>query len=314
MKLHRLFPLALVVTVFTAGLNAGAAPGRTNAAGEPWASQVPLGDCYSLSPLNAADRANPPASPTLSLAQNPPSPDALPTVEPVDPGPYAVTLSYVYLPLILKQVPVIDLTLDNPSFEEGWTDDPVSGQQIPNGWSFYSPADDQAMPIPPYISDGPGEYVHKCWWQLPQFEQQGGDRALILDGVVTYKAFGGRAHAILLSQTFQGTPGDTYQVVVYILGEYPSGDPYNPPPCPEDDSFFARVSLGDTEDLRNCAQMVGHEDFEGTVRDWNRFEVTEQFPESGQLVLEIVMQNNRSTSPFADFFIDNLSGQIVPSP
>ena len=236
------------------------------------------------------------------------------------PGANALSFN-LYFPLVFKQIelePIGNLPIANPSFEEPWTDDPATGAQIPNGWTFYSPADGVVMPIPekmdgdqlvPAISDGPGEYIHKCWWQLPPEEQQGGARALILDGVVTYKAFGAHAHAIVFSQTLTGIPGDYARVNVYILAEK-SGF-YD---RPEADKAMARVKLGGLfEDRRTFAEMQTHFDVPGNERSWNNFEVIAQFPGSGKLVLEILMQNNWSLVN-TDFFLDDVSGQTLRSP
>jgi hypothetical protein len=214
-------------------------------------------------------------------------------------------------------VPAGPLTIANPSFEEGWvTDYDHGGNQYPNGWiTTWTPAGEE-MPLSPKwangqqvpaISTGYGEYVHKLWWQLPEDERLGGLRALILDGDTVYKPFSQYIqHALQLSQTVSGPPGMYAHVVVYILGEE-----HNPPPL-EPDHFAASVKLGNVEDRRGYAQMSTRFDIPGNQRAWNKFEVTAQFPPSGQLPLVIVMQQNWQT--LTDFFIDNLSGQILQGP
>jgi len=68
-------------------------------------------------------------------------------------------------------------------------------------------------------SGGPGEYVHKCWWQLPTNERLGQPQGLILDGDWTYKVFNsGSPQALVLSQVLSGTPGLRLEVTGYILG------------------------------------------------------------------------------------------------
>jgi LysM repeat protein len=206
----------------------------------------------------------------------------------------------------------------NPSFEQGWSTDGATGNQTPNGWNTFSPPKNATLPFPTKnqegsvvaaISSGPGEYVHKLSWQLPADEQAGLSRAILLEGGTVYKAFGlNGAHALQLSQTLFGTPGTSLRVYVYILGETHDA-PTNAAGTLEDDHFVALVKLGGVEDRRTYAQMKTHFDVPGNQRPWNRFTVTAQVPASGQLPLEITLQQNWPGR--TDFFIDNLSGEVL---
>jgi hypothetical protein len=156
----------------------------------------------------------------------------------------------------------------------------------------------------PAISDGPGEYVHRCQWQLPEVEWPGGTRALIVDGYWTYKAFGSYiAQALRLSQTLTGFPGEYLRVTGYILGET-----HESPPL-ADDNFVASVQLGDVADTRVYGVMIQHHDIPGNERAWNRFETVARVPSSGQLTLTVVIQQNWQNR--TDFFLDNFYAERI---
>lgn len=236
------------------------------------------------------------------------TPTATPTVTPTPTITPTPTKTYVY---------VAPLTIANASFENGWsTDWNNGGIQYPNEWATsWTPAG-QVMPLSPKwangqqvpaMSDGHGLYQHLSANELPPNEWLGQPRALILNGTWTYKVYSlYTQHALQLSQTVSGPAGLYAHVVVYILGEE-----HVPPPL-EYDHFAASVKLGGVEDRRGYAQMMTHFDVPGNERPWNRFEVLAQFPASGQLTLTIVMQQNWQT--LTDFFIDNLSGEIMQAP
>jgi len=227
----------------------------------------------------------------------------------------------LYAPAIQKLdlIPVGTLSIANSSFEDpNWiTDWEHGGNQYPASWTTYWPPAGEVMPFPtkwdngqqvPAISDGWGEYVHKYDNQLPADEQLGQPRGLILEGHIVYKAFATfLQQALVLSQTITGEPGNWARVTVYILGE----ETYLSPPL-EYDHFIASVKLGDTEDTHPWAVMVTHYDVPGNTRNWNKFVVAAQFPESGQLPLVIIMQQNWRSK--TDFFIDNISGELLVSP
>jgi hypothetical protein len=241
--------------------------------------------------------------------------------------PLVEDLRLVYLPLTLNQV-YVPVNLVNGSFEAdtlinlndqppchyfGFTDQP-KGNQHPSGWTFYSPAAGQPLPFPTKMqmgtvvsatSGGPGEYVHKCWWQLPTNERLGQPQGLILDGNWTYKAFNsGSPQALVLSQVLTGTPGLRIEVTGYILGETP--DKPSPPNTKlEDDHFIGSVQLGSVTDTRFYATMIQHNDVSGNTRHWNKYDLTATVPDSGQLLLTVIMQQNWSGE--TDFFIDNFS-------
>ena len=212
---------------------------------------------------------------------------------------------------------IAPLTIANPSFEDGWeTDYPNGGLQYPHGWVTTWTPNGQVMPLSPKwqggvqvpaISGGHGKYEHKLSWQLPPNEQLGQPRALILEGTTVYKPYSEWvANAIQLNQTVSGPPGTYARVIVYILGEEHNAPPYEP------DHFAASVKLGNSEDRRGLAQMLTHFDIPGNERPWNKFDVLAQFPPSGQLPLTIIMELNWAT--LTDFFIDNVSGQILQAP
>ena len=155
----------------------------------------------------------------------------------------------------------------------------------------------------PAVSGGPGEYVHKCWWQLPDNERLGQPRGLILDGGWTYKIFNdGNPQALQLSQMLTGTPGKTMEVTGFILGET-ANRPTNPAGKLEDDHFIGSVQLGGVADTRFYASMIQHADVPGNERHWNKFDVLAVVPDSGQLLLTVIMQQNWAGE--TDFFIDN---------
>jgi len=248
--------------------------------------------------------------------------------------PLVENLTPIFLPLLINQ-PYIPVNLVNGSFEAdtvidfsfpqapcrytGFTDQP-KGNQHPSGWTFYSPAAGQPLPFPTKMqmgtvvsatSGGPGEYVHKCWWQLPTNERLDQPQGLILDGDWTYKVFNsGSPQALVLSQVLSGTPGLRLEVTGYILGETP--DKPSPPNTKlEDDHFIGSVQLGSSSDTRFYATMIQHNDVPDNTRHWNKYVVSAIVPASGQLQLTVIMQQNWSGE--TDFFIDNFSAVELSS-
>lgn len=238
-----------------------------------------------------------------------------------------------YLPLIAITRPLGPIALANGSFEAdtaidffhypqapcryfGFTD--YKGNQHPSGWTYYSPAQGQALPFPtkmqngnvvPAISGGPGEYVHKCWWQLPDNERLGQPRGLILDGNWVYKAFNfGNPQALQLSQVLTGPPGLRMEVTGYILGETPD---HPTGPKLEDDHFIGSVQLGTVTDTRFYANMIQHNDVPGNERHWNKYDVSATIPDSGQLLLTVIVQQNWAGE--TDFFLDNFQALEWPA-
>ena len=238
----------------------------------------------------------------------------------------AVDAPPIYLPVVLKPLStpvnlangsfeadtVIDFTLpNNPCRYTGITDQP-KGNQHPSGWSFYSPESGQPLPFPtkmqqgnvvPAISGGPGEYVHKCTYMLPDNERLGQPRGLILAGDWAYKVFNnGNPQALQLSQVLTGTPGSRINVTGYILGETPD-KPTGANTKLEDDHFIGSVQLGDVADTRFYATMIQHTDVPGNERPWNEYNVSAVVPDTGQLLLTVTLQQNWAGE--TDFFIDN---------
>jgi hypothetical protein len=228
--------------------------------------------------------------------------------------------SSLYIPLVVAPQLNQPVNLVNGSFEDDtvldWLHNPVcyytgftdaQGNQHPHGWTFYSPASGELMPFPtkmqqgqvvPAISGGPGEYVHKGWCQLPEDERFGWPHALILDASWTYKAFRyGNPQALVLSQVLTGTPGLRMEVTGFILGETP-----DPPPL-EDDHFIGSMQLGSVVDTRFYATMITHNDVAGNDRHWNKYDLSATIPDSGQLLLTIIVQQNWTGE--TDFFMDD---------
>ena len=247
----------------------------------------------------ATARPNPSATPQPTNRPNPgggPGPA---------PGPTATA------------VPAIP-TIANPSFEGAATTDEL-GNQHPEGWGFFSPANGEALPYTPKnqegttvdaVSGGPGQYLLVTAGQIPSDEAAGQPRAIILSGSTTYKVTGPHAaHALRLSQTLKSTAGSKVRVTAYILGET-----YDQPSSQsgklEDDHFIASVGLGDQLDKRQYAGMITHFDLPGNSRAWNKFVVEATFPTSGQLELNIIFQQNWPGNTI--FFIDNPAVELIP--
>jgi hypothetical protein len=141
----------------------------------------------------------------------------------------------LYLPLIATPAESADdvPALQNPSFEDGWTDlPPTAGyliNQQPHGWRLNWVEPGQPLYDAGDLAHGVPECVHKLADQLPPDEQPGGPDALILEGETTYKIFSAAsAFGAELRQTITGLPsGSTWRLVipmrVHLYGET---DPY----------------------------------------------------------------------------------------
>jgi len=209
----------------------------------------------------------------------------------------------------------------NPSFEEGWTVSPLS-QQMPNGWQFYSPAPGVTLPFPTKMQEGKivaalaDDYAESQLFlaeSLPPDERLGQSRALILDGNTVLRTHGAwRASAVVLRQTLSAPPGALVHATGYILAE--SLRP-NAQGKVEDDDLVAALRLygaaGLVEDKRLLVVMQTHNDVPNSSRHWNRFEVVAPVPGSGQLLLEVVLQQNWGLES-EWFFIDNFSAVVRP--
>ncbi len=124
--------------------------------------------------------------------------------------------------------------INNPSFEDGWTNLPPEPghliNQQPHGWQLsWVPIGEPLYDDPNSLSGGVPECIHLFWYQLPPNEQPGGEDALILDGDLTYKMFHGFApFGSELRQTIIGLqPGTTWRLVVPLqVHLYGDTDPY----------------------------------------------------------------------------------------
>jgi hypothetical protein len=260
----------------------------------PTATPVPPTETLLLPPTWT------PMPPTLT------SPPVLPTRTPI-PAP-SLTLRLTPANLIA-----------NPSFEEGWTLSPLHQQHVPNGWQLYSPETGQTLPFPtklqqentiPALADDAAESEHFLAKYLPDDEQLGQPRALILDGKAVLRTRGSwRASAVVLRQTLSAPAGATVRVTGYILAESLDPGPK------EADDLVAALRLygaaGLVEDKRTLAGMQTHSDVPNNSRHWNRFEVVAPAPASGQLQLEIVLQQNWGLASDT-FFSDNFSAAVRP--
>jgi hypothetical protein len=241
---------------------------------------------------------------------------ALGAASPIPPAPpHAPALtSVVYLPYFAAYSPPAVNIIANPSFEdENWfTDYSHGGNQWPTGWTFYSPDTGELMPFATKSqggatvearSGGWGEYVHKYQYQLPPDEYLGAPRGLIIDGQLTYKAFSDHIpFALVLSQILHYTAGHIVTVSGYIVGET------SIPRCSgtgvlENDHFIASLQLGAVADTRPYVQMRDQYAVPGNQRPWNKFQVTAQFPGSGNLLLKFIVQSNWGCE--VNFFIDH---------
>jgi hypothetical protein len=207
----------------------------------------------------------------------------------------------------------------NPSFENGWTLSPFHQQHVPNGWQLYSSEAGQTLPFPtklqqgktiPALADDAAESEHFLAKYLPDEEQLGQPRALILDGKAVLRTRGSwRASAVVLQQTLTAPPGAQVRVTGYILAESLDPGPK------EADDLVAALRLygaaGLVEDKRTLAVMQTHTDVPNNTRHWNRFEVIAPAPASGQLTLEVVLQQNWGLGSDT-FFSDNFSATVRP--
>jgi hypothetical protein len=210
----------------------------------------------------------------------------------------------------------------NPSFEDGSTLAP-RGAQMPTGWQYYSPAGGVLMPFATKMQQGnvvsavADDYCESQLFtadQLPPEEGLGQPRGLILDGRTVLRVHGAwRACAVVLRQPITAPPGVLVRITGYILAE--SLSPPNAQGKKEDDGLVAALHLygaaGLAEDKRILAFMQTRNDVPTSSRHWNRFEVTAPSPASGQLTIEIIVQQNWGGSS-EWFFLDNFSAAIRP--
>jgi hypothetical protein len=232
-------------------------------------------------------------------------------------GTPAVVLPAVYIAPspTPTDIPTEPVALENPSFEgdQNWETD-SRGNQEPHGWAYHAYDTGERMPFEwktqggiqvQAWSDGVGENIHRPYWLLPPDEALGQPRGLIIEGDWTYKAFSDHlAFALKLSQVVTATPGRRLQVSGYILGETRCGGPL------ENDTFLASLQLGGQADTRTYAVMKDKYDVSNNLRAWNRFIVSETVPDSGQLEMRVIVQNNWPCE--VNFFIDNFKAGLLP--
>lgn len=284
-------------------------------------------------PKPTATRRPSPTSTSTRTATSSRTPTASPTDTPsatFTPVPPTATPTGTFTPAPPTATPTPAVTagftaaslLTNPSFEGGWTLSPQSAQ-MPNGWQYYSPGPRVLMPFPtkmqqgsvvPALADDYAESQHFTADQLPTEEGLGQPRGLILDGRTVLRVHGAwRACAVVLRQPITAPPGSLVRITGYILAE--SLSPPNAQGKKEDDGLVAALHLygaaGLAEDKRILAVMQTRNDVPTSSRHWNRFEVTAPAPASGQLTVEIIVQQNWGGSS-EWFFLDNFSAAIRP--
>jgi hypothetical protein len=271
----------------------------------------------SETPLPTFTRVLPTLTPLLDSTFTPVPPTNTPLPPPTfTPLPPTLTPAPSLTPAFIS-----GNLIANPSFEEGWTVSPLS-QQMPNGWQFYSPAPGVTLPFPTKMQEGKivaalaDDYAESQLFlaeSLPPDERLGQSRALILDGNTVLRTHGAwRASAVVLRQTLSAPPGALVHATGYILAE--SLKP-NAQGKEEDDDLVAALRLygaaGLVEDKRLLIVMQTHNDVPNSSRHWNRFEVAAPVPSSGQLLLEVVLQQNWGLES-EWFFIDNFSAVVRP--
>jgi hypothetical protein len=276
----------------------------------PLPTATPLPTFTPAPPTNTSLPASTftPAPPTLTFTGVPPTL----TFTPVPP-----TLTFTPVPPTLTPGSTSANLIVNPSFEGGWTVSPAQ-EQIPNGWQLYSPAAGQTMPFPTKLQQGntvaavADDYPESQHWLsdwLPQEEHLGQSRALILDGNTVLRTHGAwRASAVVLRQTISAPAGAQVRARGYILAESLG------PGTKEADDLVAALRLYGVslvEDKRTLAVMQTRNDVANSSRHWNRFEVVAQAPASGQLQIEVVLQQNWGLES-EWFFTDNFSAAVQP--
>lgn len=206
----------------------------------------------------------------------------------------------LFLPLIMQPgSPVVVGSLQNGSFEEGWTDlPPAPGNLInqqPTAWNYYWIEPGEPLFDSSDVAQGVPESIHKLAQQLPPHEQPGGSDALILDGEAVYKIFHfGAPFGSELSQTVENLPpGSIWRlrvpVQVHLHGE---PDPYG-----------AESSVW----VNDVGGWV--HGFDMGDREWYVHEQVFVVPESGQAHIQIRVKSKWARSK--DFFIDDVQLEQV---
>lgn len=229
----------------------------------------------------------------------------------------------------------------NPSYEsDDWETIEGTSQQ-PENWKVHTYRKDEALRFPtkmqggvevPALSSGnAGEYVHKGIvpdekgnpkQNLPQIEMTGQKRALVLDGVRTFKVFSGGVPDWFACDLYQDVNlifGKSVTAIVPICaetGDTPTQDKL------EDDHFRVAVSLIELPEIdgqslhyvstRRYVDMIKTFDVrlpDGSLceRPWNLFTLKAPVPASGKFRLNLYFQQNWPRHNHGcDFFIDNV--------
>ena len=118
--------------------------------------------------------------------------------------------------------------------------------------------------------------------------------------------------ACAFSQTLTYTPGLWIKVTGYILGETQISICSGGTGKLEDDHFIGSVRLGDVANTRFYSEMHQRHELPNNQRAWNKFSVTAQVPDNGQLPLVVIAQSNWGCP--VDFFIDHFQAFVVAQP
>ncbi|MCK4832385.1 MAG: PKD domain-containing protein [Anaerolineales bacterium] len=216
-------------------------------------------------------------------------------------GAYTVTLtvSTATLSDTLTRTNYITVTntLQNGSFEEGWTDLPPEPgnliNQQPVGWTLSWVEIGELLYGSTDPAGGVPECVHKHNDQLPPQEQLGGADALVLDGSYTYKIFHfGAPFGAELTQTISPlAAGVSWRLTVPILVDlHDDTDPWG---------AESGVWVNGFGQWAN-AETMGH-------RNWYDH-VVEFTPAAGQAEIVIRVKDKHAGK---DFFIDNIRLEMV---
>lgn len=230
----------------------------------------------------------------------------------------------------------------NHSFESGWSVIESTSEQ-PDNWKIHTYGKDEILRYPqkmqngalvPALSSGnAGEYVLKgilpdehgaLFQNLPQDEMINQTRALVIDGVRTFKIFSGGVpdwFAADLYQDLDLIPGAKVAAIVPVCAEtfdIPTTDKLEP------DHFRVQVSFAELPtslpyivhpgqlDERRYQEMIHIFDHvlpDGQLcqRPWNFFKINTIVPADGKLRLNLYFQQNWPRHQHGvDFFIDNV--------
>ena len=198
-------------------------------------------------------------------------------------------------------------TIINPSFESlDWTDilsGPASSNQQPEGWELTwlrpTVGDIKGEQLwdssnPDDVATGIPECVHKLAEQLPPSQQPGGSDALILDGVVVYKAFSATAKfGAQLRQVVTGLEPGSLAVVDVPVQIHRHGD---------EDKYAAEVGV-----WANGSGVWK----QPPDKTWDSFTTWGTVDADGKV--EILIRFKSKWALPKDFFIDDIGYSFVPA-